>query len=207
MEPNVPSPLHATRRALHGVAELVIAGPQHEAFGTIRLRVLPGGFGAVASPVRVEGHDLVWEGGRMPLAGSARTLAAAAGLEARAPGIYADGSGVDLDEELSFAPEALDTLLGWFATGDAALRALAPEEEPVLWPEHFDLGIAVGEVNYGISPGDGGHEEPYAYVGPWTQRTGDFWNAPFGALRPAADLPDAAAVTAFLEEGRREAAS
>ena len=34
--------LVATRRSLHGVAELVIAGPQHRATGTIRLRVTPG---------------------------------------------------------------------------------------------------------------------------------------------------------------------
>ncbi len=199
--------LTATRRALHGIAELVLAGPQHAASGTIRLRVVPGGIGAVSSEVRIEGHDLVWDGGRMPLAGSARALAAAAGLEARAPGNYEDDSGVDPDEELTLDPTALDTLLAWFGTGEEALRAFAPGEEPVLWPEHFDLAITLDEVNYGVSAGDGGHEAPYAYVGPWTQRTGDFWNVSFGALRAAADLPDAAAVTAFFEEGRRQAAT
>ena len=39
--------------------------------------------------------------------------------------------------------------------------------QPVLWPEHFDLAIDVDEVNYGVSPGDGYHGAPYAYVGPW----------------------------------------
>ena len=34
----------------------------------------------------------------------------------------------------------------------------------------------------GVSAGDDYYPTPYAYVGPWTQRTGPFWNAPFGAL-------------------------
>jgi len=63
-------------------------------------------------------------------------------------------------------------LLGWFARGDRALRRFAPSEEPILWPEHFDLGIAADEINYGMSPGDVGHPLPYAYVGPWTPRRG-----------------------------------
>jgi hypothetical protein len=41
---------------------------------------------------------------------------------------------------------------------------------------------------------------------PWTPLTGEFWNAPFGALRYADVLPDAAAVVAFFAEGRRLAA-
>ncbi len=64
-------------------------------------------------------------------------------------------------------PAAAAELADWLARGDQALRALAPDVEPVLWPEHFDLGIQLDEVNYGISPGDAGHPRPYAYVGPW----------------------------------------
>ena len=97
-------------------------------------------------------------------------------------------------------------LLGWFKRGDAALRAFAPDAERVLWPEHFDVGYALDEVNYGVSPGDDGHGAPYAYVGPWTQRAGAFWNTSFGAARPAADLPVVDAVVAFFEEGRAAAA-
>src|SRR6476661_7408508 len=47
--------LVATRRSLHGVAELVIAGPQFRTLGSIELRVRPGGFGGHLSPVRVAG--------------------------------------------------------------------------------------------------------------------------------------------------------
>lgn len=93
-------------------------------------------------------------------------------------------------------------LLRWFGQGDAALRSFAPDEEPVLWPEHFDVGISVDEVNYGVSPGDSTHIGPYAYVGPWTAREGAFWNAPFGALRDAAELPDVDAVVSFFQAGR-----
>jgi hypothetical protein len=101
-------------------------------------------------------------------------------------------------------PDAASELLAAFARGDAALREFAPDVTPVLWPEHFDVGIQVGEVNYGISPGDSYLDEPYAYVGPWTPRTGEFWNAPFGAARPLRELPGEALV-AFLREGRDRA--
>lgn len=190
-----------TRRSLHGVGELLIAGPQHRAHGTIRLRVTPGGFGGVAVPVRVEGAELVWDGGRSPLAGTYRALAAAAGIaDPGAPDSYSDTSGVDLDEEIAVDAAAAAGIADWFARGDAGLRAFAPDREPVLWPEHFDLAITLDEVNYGISAGDAGHPDPYAYVGPWTPRTGEFWNAPFGALRAATDLPTPEAVGAFFTE-------
>jgi hypothetical protein len=198
--------LVATRRALHGVAELVIAGPQYAASGTIRLRVVPGGFAGTTSAMRVDGADLVWDGGRIPLSGSCRRMADAVGVTAVVPDIYGDGSGVDPDEELTFDPQALALLLTWLERGHAALRAFAPDAEPVLWPEHFDVGYALGEVNYGVSPGDDSHEAPYAYVGPWEPREGAFWNAPFGATRDAESLADRDAVVAFFDEGRRAAA-
>lgn len=194
--------LVATRRALHGVAELVIAGPQHAADGDIRLRVVPGGFAGMTSGVRVEGGDLAWDHGRTALSGTCEQLAAAAGLTARIPGGYAEGSGVAPDEELSFDTESLALLLSWFERGDAALTAFAADGDRVLWPEHFDVGFALDEVNYGVSPGDQHHLEPYAYVGPWTPRQGAFWNAPFGAARAAADLPDVDAVVAFFRQGQ-----
>lgn len=196
----------ATRRSLHAVAEHLLAGPQYRQHGTIRLRVTPGGFGQVTGGVRVDGGDLVVEGTRVPLAGTIATVAAAAGIEASVPdGLYPDHADLGPDDELAVDPVAAALLADWFARGDAGLRAFAPEEEPVIWPEHFDLAVATGEVNYGISPGDGGHEGPYAYVGPWTAREGAFWNASFGALREAAELPDAAAVAAFFAAGRTAA--
>jgi hypothetical protein len=200
--------LNATRRALHGVAELVLAGPQYRASGTIRLRPSPGGFATVKEPsLRVDVDELVTVTGRVGLTGiTIRELAAAAGIEPCAPeGLYADGSGVTLDEPLHVDPAAARTIARAYAAGDEALRALAPGEVPVLWPEHFDLGISLDEVNYGVSPGDATLPEPYAYAGPWEQRTGPFWNVSFGAARPFSELPDTGAVLAFFTEARRQA--
>ena len=80
----------------------------------------------------------------------------------------------------------------------------------MLWPEHFDVAIDAGEVNYGVSPGDGSCPEPYAYVGPWhfgerSGRDDDFWNASFGASRTVRELGDQAGVLAFFRAGRGRA--
>jgi hypothetical protein len=196
-----------TRRALHAVAELVIAGPQHRAIGTIRLQATPGGFGAVASGLRVEGTELVWGTGRAPLTGTCRSLAEAAGVDVGAPdGLYHDGAELGPDDQLRVEDAAAGLIAEWFARGDSALRTFAPDVDPVLWPEHFDLSISVGEVNYGVSPGDAAIPRPYAYVGPWTLREGEFWNVPFGAVRTMEQVADHNVLAAFFSEGRELAA-
>jgi hypothetical protein len=192
-----------TRLSLHGVAESVIAGPQYRTHGTIRLAVTPGGFGGVLLPLRVDGAELVWDGGRVPLTGPLGDLATAAGVELGTPGNYHDSPNLPATHVLAVDPAAAALLADALARGDVAMRAFAPSQTPVLWPEHFDLGIALDEINYGVSPGDAAHPAPYAYVGPWTPPAqGGFWNAPFGALRPMAELPDPDAVAAFFREGR-----
>ncbi|MEV6235561.1 hypothetical protein [Lentzea sp. NPDC051838] len=195
----------ATRRALHGIAELVLAGPQFDRSGTIRLRITPGGFGTVAEPdLRVEGDHLVANGLRLPLKGTSADLALAAGLQVRPLNdVYRDGSGVTPDEVVDVDPDAAVVIADAFAQGDRAMREFAPDQTPVLWPEHFDLGIALDEVNYGISPGDKHFTEPYAYVGPWKQRAGAFWNTAFGAAYPLSRLDS---IVTFFQEGRAEAA-
>ncbi|RKE17955.1 hypothetical protein [Streptomyces sp. TLI_171] len=195
-----------TRTALHAVAEHLLAGPQYRAAGTIRLRVRPGGFACRFEPqLRVRGAELVGAGRALALSGvSCAELGAAVGVAAGRPeGLYGDGSGVPVDAPLELDPEAAEAVAACFAHGDAALRALFPQADPVLWPEHFDLGVTVDAVNYGISPGDAYLPEPYAYVGPHTPPSGEFWNAPFGAARTLAALGGPAATTAFLAEGRR----
>jgi hypothetical protein len=201
--------LVTTRLALHGVAELILAGPQYRRGGGIRLRVAPGGFSTVASPdLRVEGDRLVTPDGPLRLSGGTYAeRAKEAGVEpSRLDDVYSGGVRIDPDTRIELDPAAALVLAEAFVRGDSALRMLAPEEEPVLWPEHFDVGITSGEVNYGVSPGDAGIPEPYAYVGPWTPRSGDFWNATFGASRLMSELPDAEAVLAFFRAGEREAA-
>ncbi|GLW96468.1 hypothetical protein [Microtetraspora sp. NBRC 16547] len=53
-----------TRQSLHGVAELVLAGPQYRQSGTIRLRAVPGGsFATTKHPdVAVNGDLLLTSG-------------------------------------------------------------------------------------------------------------------------------------------------
>ncbi|WP_067185070.1 hypothetical protein [Microtetraspora niveoalba] len=201
--------LPRTRRALHGVAELVLAGPQYRLSGTIRLRPVPGGFATITAPeLRIECDTLVTGGGRtLPLRDvTYAALAEAAGVRPGAPeGLYRDGSGVEPDEPVEVDPVAAEYIADCLAIGETALRRLEPELIPVLWPEHFDLAVTSDEVNYGVSLGDDAIEQPYAYVGPWRARQGAFWNMPFGAARPISELGGADAVTAFLEEGRRQA--
>lgn len=200
---NTPS-VAATRRSWHGVAELVLAGPQHRKSGTIRLRVSPGGFGTTKDPdLRVDGAELVADDRRLALDGATcADLAKAAGVAAGAPEIYDDHTDVRPDEPLAVDSAAADHLARCFALGDTALRRVFADAEPVLWPEHFDLAVTVDEVTYGFSPGDTYLDEPYAYVGPRRARTGAFWNAPFGVARPLSELSDADAVAAFLTEAR-----
>ncbi|HEY5856170.1 MAG TPA: hypothetical protein VIW24_19565 [Aldersonia sp.] len=194
----------ATRRALHGVAELLVAGPQYRAHGTIRLAVDAGGFAGTVLRVGVRGAELVWPGGHAALNGrTCAELGALASVDPGVPeGLYRDTSGVGLDEPLTVDVDTATRYLEWFSLGDKALRLFAPEQTPVLWPEHFDLGIIVGAANYGVSLGDDEIAEPYAYIGPHTPQTGPFWNASFGAARTAADLPTVEAVAAFFAEGR-----
>ncbi|QNE16881.1 hypothetical protein F1D05_01915 [Kribbella qitaiheensis] len=200
--------LDSTRRALHGVAELILAGPQYRLGGGIRLRVVPGGFGTVAMPdLRVDGDLLVWPDGSIELSGGTfAERAQEAGVEAsRLDDVYSGGLKIDPDSQIDLDPAAARLIADAFGRGDAALRAFAADSTPILWPEHFDVGITVDEINYGVSPGDDGIAEPYAYVGPWTPRTGDFWNASFGATRLMADLPDAGAVLTFFRTGQEQA--
>jgi hypothetical protein len=202
--------LAVTRRSLHGVAELVLAGPQYRATGKLRLAVVPGGFATILTPsLRVDGSRVagaegvtVAIGGRTP-----RALAAELGVAAGRPeGVYDDGSGVSPDETLSLDAGQADVIMRALALGHDALTAFAADQSPVLWPEHFDVAIRVDDMNFGVSPGDGFIEEPYAYVGVASPPAGDrFWNAPFGAVVPLGDLPDALAVTGFFAEGRERA--
>jgi hypothetical protein len=203
-----PQLLVAARRQLHAVAENFIAGPQYRRYGTIRLRVGPDGFAGVALGVAVQGTTLVWASGSMPLAGSVADVIAESGVDVGpAPAdVYPAAAPLHPGDVLDIDPDAAAIILRTLYAGHLAARQIAPQEDPVLWAEHFDVGIAAGEVNYGVSPGDDAHPLPYAYVGPWDigthPRSGAVWNAPFGALHPLDRTVDpeqlAAEVTEFF---------
>jgi hypothetical protein len=205
--------LAATRAGWHRVAEHVLAAGQFAAAGTIRLRVAPGGFCTVAGVdgrlLAVDGTEFVVLDGEerltTPLT-SVAACAAFAGIEPGLRGSYSPTTPVEPDAPLRVDAEAARLLAAWFALGDAALRRFAEAPaEPVLWPEHFDVGITVDAVNYGCSPGDDAIPEPYLYVGPHEGPVdpGDaFWNASFGAVITADEVTDVERAAAFFERGR-----
>jgi len=199
-------PLTHTRTALHAVAEVLVAGPQYAVHGDIRLAVRADGFaGWLDGGAAVVGTDLVTPAGRVPIAGRLGDLAAAAGIEPRRlTDVYTGGPAISLDDRVEVDPAAAARILGALTAGDGALRELDPTQRPILWPEHFDVGITVDRVNYGVSPGDGGIAVPYAYVGPWEVPAGEFWNQPFGAAREVPEPADPAGIVEFFRAGRAD---
>jgi hypothetical protein len=196
-----------TRRQLRGVAESLIAGPQHRASGTIRLAVRPDGFTGVSIPIAAHGTDLVFPTGSVPLVGPVSAIAA--GLDPGPPdGVYEIVDPLSADAVLDIDPAAAEWIHRSHYAGGHAITNVLADQHPVLWPEHFDGAVTEDEVNYGVSAGDDYHPTPYAYVGPWTQHTGPFWNAPFGAIHPLAAADDVDALTSriadFFERARRE---
>lgn len=189
----LPERFEATVASLHRVAEELVA-PARKPDNEISLRATPGGFGTpefefegVRRRVRVEGVELIHETDgevrRAPLGSLAGAAEAVAEL-------LPAGSGA-ADEPLEVDPAAAQALAAWYALGEEVLGRLValagPEEAatvPRLWPEHFDIAVELGEeaagrrANYGFSPGDEDHAEPYAYVGPWTAEVGgEMWAA------------------------------
>jgi hypothetical protein len=220
----LPSGFADTVAALHLVAERLVA-PARKPDNEIALEVAPGGFGTpefafagARQRVRVEAAELVREvdgsSHRAPL----RSLAEGGALVAD---LLPADAGLS-DEPLAVDPDAALALGRWYGFGAAALRRLVelagPEDEataPRLWPEHFDLAIELGceaegvRANYGLSPGDESHPEPYLYVGPWTAAVaGEPWRATgfrgaelrYSELLAAPDQP--AAAGEFFESRR-----
>ncbi|MGE5407369.1 MAG: hypothetical protein ACM3NV_02040 [Syntrophothermus sp.] len=187
----LPAEFATTVASLHRVAEEILA-PARKPDNEISLRATPGGFGTpefvhggVRQRVRVEGDELVREARGEARRTRLTSLAVAAELVAdllpAAPG----------DEPLAVDREASLALGSVYELGAAVLGQLADEAadddeptQPRLWPEHFDIAIELGSeadgvrANYGVSPGDDDHPEPYLYVGPWTAEvSGELWRA------------------------------
>jgi hypothetical protein len=222
---SLPQGFAATVASLHEVAERIVA-PARKPDNEIALEPAPEGYGTpefelggVRQRVRVQGGELVRDvdgaARRTPLT----SLAAAGALVAD---LLPDGGSALGTEPLTVDREAALALARWCAFGVSVLDRLRAEATasdaataPILWPEHFDLAIELGEegagrrATYGFSPGDDNHAEPYAYVAPWVaQPPGGPWNATgFGgaelgyARLLVADDPEGEAL-AFLRAGR-----
>ncbi len=191
--PPLPEGFKRSRRALHRVAEQIVA-PARKPDNEISLRATDGGFGTpsfehegVARQVMATGAELVYVRGDEERRAPLDSLSGAAELVAD---LLPAGGEVDASP-LGIDPAAADALAAWFALGLEVLTELASEggeadapTAPLLWPEHFDLAIEAGaegegrRANYGFSPGDDEHPEPYLYVGPWSGDVhGELWNA------------------------------
>src|SRR3954454_5146362 len=181
----LPATFAATVAALHRVAEEIVA-PARKPENEIALYPAPGGFG---TPVfdhegarrqgRVEGATLVYRVGDDERREALKTVEAARRLVAELV-----PAGPFSDEPLGVEETAAAQLAAWYAFAASVLSSVADATatEARLWPEHFDLAIEMGDqatrANYGFSPGDEDHAEPYAYVGPWTAEvSGELWNA------------------------------
>jgi hypothetical protein len=211
------TPLIATREALHQIAEHVVAAAQYAETGRIRLQYVPGGFQTtqVLDGNRriavLEGRLVVSDGGAVRSA-PITTVRAAAEFVGISPGLppaaYRAATPLVPDAVLAVDADSARRLAAWYGVGDAALRVFAAgvhaaAAEPVLWPEHFDLGITVDEVNYGVSPGDDQVPAPYLYVGPHSgpPRRDRFWNTNFGAARTIDAIGSVDDAVAFFREG------
>jgi len=229
-----PDTFRATRASLQHVAIHVVARARSQATDRFSLRVTPGGFGTpefgdTLRRIRVSGTTLLVEDDA-PGAASAIGLA----IDGSTLADLALAAAVDLDlaldvghdttpvgdrtARLTVDPGAAARLADWFRLSLDALDRLvgslptdARPTLPRLWPEHFDVALDAEcrpgvRANFGASAGDGFHDEPYLYVGPWTADRpggGDYWNAPFGAVLAASEVPDAKAALAFFIEGQR----
>jgi hypothetical protein len=221
----LPASFVPSRQSLHALAEHVIAPARHSACGKIGLRYTRAGFGTPYfgedRQVRVERGELVSEGPngavrREPIS-TLRQAALLADVPAGATtGVYVPTTPGDLDNKLVVEEEAAAALGDWFGFCTSVLEQVRDEASDAsrvqIWPEHFDMAVDLGDesagqrANYGGSPGDADHPEPYLYLGPWAKASGPFWNESFGASLAyghllAADDQRQAALT-FLRAGR-----
>lgn len=226
----------ATRESLHALAEHVLAPARHRVAGRIGLRAIDGGFGTPPfgdgpETIRVVGTNLVVTHGTEERVVPITTIGAAAaavGITPGAPtGVYTPVLALEPDRPLAVDPAAADVLAHWYAFGTEALETLRAEadasdapSEIQLWPEHFDLGLDLGDETrgargiFGASPGDTYHPEPYLYAMHWVDVPDDpYWNdRAFGGasclypdLLAASDPLDAG--LAFFRRGRDVLAS
>ncbi len=191
-----PDAFSETRRALHALAEQVLAPARRRANGKIGLRFTRAGFGTPFfgddEQVRVERGDLVVVRGDDVKREPVTTLAAAGGLVGITPAapadVYEPETDVAPDDPLAVDTDAARLLGDWFGFACSVLEELrvalsAWDIRTQLWPEHFDLSIDLGDEasgtrgTFGASPGDAAHPEPYLYVTHWADvPEASYWN-------------------------------
>jgi hypothetical protein len=213
----LPESFARTVSSLHTLAEHVLAPARHAANGKIGLRFTYRGFGspffADDRQLRLEEGVLV-DGERRHAPASVADAGAFVGLQIGVPtGVYTPATAHEPHAPLAIDPVAARALGDWYGFGASLfeqLRADATASDSPgrvqVWPEHFDIAVDMGPVgeraNYGASPGDPAHNEPYLYIGPFDARQGEFWNEPFGASLSYTEIRAGADPLAFLRRGR-----
>jgi hypothetical protein len=177
--------------------------------------------------VRVDADEIVVDEHDTSRRSAIRTVGEAASFVGVEPGfpteLYPAATPLQPDLPLSLDRDASQALAAWYGFTAEVLDSFAAElgsddAEPsslVLWPEHFDQAFFTEDsdearrANYGASPGDDGHPEPYLYVGPFsTPAANEFWNATHfnGAVLSLSTITSAAdpsdAPLRFLRTGR-----
>ena len=76
-------------------------------------------------------------------------------------GVYDSSTPPGTDAILHLDPDSVTQIHHSLRITKHALKAFAPGQEPVLWPEHFDVSVTVAEVNSGVSPGDSYYPRQY----------------------------------------------
>ena len=225
----------STRDALHAVAEHVLAKARYIDDREIRLTAFTGGFATPllgdGTRVRVDAGDIdidiVVDGPGGERRSTLTTVGDAAAFVGVDPGFPADlyppATALHPDTPLGLDRVAARVLAAWYGFTAEVLAEFAAEltgqsanpSPLILWPEHFDQAFFTEDVdesrraNYGASPGDDGHPEPYLYVGPWSTPVANrFWNAAHfdGAVLPLSTLVSTTDATEaaleFLRAGR-----
>lgn len=218
--PDLPPLAHLTetRRSLHRVAEHVLSAALKTSTGHIALEQSPGGFRtpplADGTVLAVDGAELVVTDNQGVRRAALTTVADAARVAGTVAGFpwtkHPPATELEPHARLFVDPASAQVLAGWFALGAQALSAFAAEiadDQPgalKIYPEHFDLGMTAGDINYGVSPGDEAIPLPYLYVGPHEgpPAQDDFWNAPFGAYTDITDISAADDAREFFRVGR-----
>jgi len=196
--PDLPSDYLASLFDYHRLAYAVVAETRYQSNGKFGLRYTRGGFGTPFfgedTQVRVSGNHLVVQNRDQAQAVTITTLRAAGEFAKVTPTVTAaehDSPELgDIDRPLNASRAVGEFLGGWFGLATAALEELrftagvTDAERVQLWPGHFDSAMAAGDAasggraTFGFSPGDHAHDEPYVYVGAWSDvdRSEAFWN-------------------------------
>jgi hypothetical protein len=194
----LPEGFRNTRLALHQLAYFVLAPKRFRETGKLGLRYTHRGFGTPFfgddEQVRIEGDRIIRQQGARAHASLITTVSSAADFvgipyeERWYEGFRDPLDPTNPEKEVtigSAAAEALGDLFGFAASvlEQARRTSGAVDVSRVqLWPEHFDLAFEMGSgdqrASYGVSPGDGSHDEPYVYVAAWgpISRSDLYWN-------------------------------